>query len=247
MSDVLPEADQAPPAGGLPVEAGSDFPPTEPPAGDGAASAVLVSPDEGEPGAASAAEDQSGPPAAGGPGHRRRRRRRRWLLSWVTVIVIGAAVALGLRLFVVQTFFVPSGSMTPTLQVGDRMLVLKLGYSIQRGAIVVFRQPPGDLSDVNRDDLVKRVIGLPGETIWSVGNTVYIDGRPLAEPWLPKNDPLGPPVPRQKIPKGDYFMMGDNRSDSYDSRDWGPLPRSYIIGRVFLVIWRHGGPAFDVL
>jgi len=161
--------------------------------------------------------------------------------------VVGAAVALGLRLFVVQTFFVPSGSMMPTLQVGDRMLVLKLGYSLQRGAIVVFRQPPGDVSDTSGDDLVKRVIGLPGETIWSVGNTIYVNGRPLAQPWLPKNDPLGPPITRQKIPKGDYFMMGDNRSDSFDSRDWGPLPRSYIIGRVFLVIWRHGGPAFHVL
>ncbi len=174
-------------------------------------------------------------------------RRRRWLLSWLTVIVLGAAVALGLRFFVVQTFFVPSGSMIPTLQPGDRMLVLKVGYSVERGAIVVFRRPPGDLSDPNQDDLVKRVIGLPGETIWSVGNTVYINGQPLAEPWLPKNDPLGPPITRQKIPAGDYFMMGDNRNDSYDSRDWGPLPGSYIIGRVFLVIWRNGKPDFHVI
>ena len=244
MSDVLPEADESPPAVGLPAEAGSAASPTRlPVAGDGGVG--VASADGLEPAASTGEPSSPATEEPGRPGGKRR--RRRWLVSWVTVIVVGAAVALGLRLFVVQTFFVPSGSMMPTLQVKDRMLVLKIGYSVQRGAIVVFRQPPGDVSDTSGDDLVKRVIGLPGETIWSVGNTIYINGRPLAEPWLPKHDPLGPPVTRQKIPKGEYFMMGDNRSDSYDSRDWGPLPRSYIIGRVFLVIWRHGGPAFHVL
>ena len=239
MSDVLPEADETRPAVGPLPEAGSGASSARLPVagGDGVG---VASADGLEP-AASTGEPPSSPATEqpGRPGGKRR--RRRWLVSWLTVIVVGAAVALGLRLFVVQTFFVPSGSMMPTLQVGDRMLVLKLGYSLQRGAIVVFRQPPGDVSDTSGDDLVKRVIGLPGETIWSVGNTIYVNGRPLAQPWLPKNDPLGPPITRQKIPKG------DNRSDSFDSRDWGPLPRSYIIGRVFLVIWRHGGPAFHVL
>jgi signal peptidase I len=176
-----------------------------------------------------------------------RRRERSWqrqLASWAVVIVLAGGVALGLRLAVVQTFFVPSGSMEPTLQIGDRILVQKLGYTIQRGAILVFRQPPRDFGDPHHEDLVKRVIGLPGDTIWSVGNTVYINGKPLSEPYLPKGTLPGPAVVRQTIPAGDYFMMGDNRGDSADSRVWGVLPRSYVVGRVFLVIWRNGRPAF---
>jgi signal peptidase I len=168
------------------------------------------------------------------------------LLSWVLVLIVAAGVAVALRLFVVQTFFVPSSSMVPTLQVGDRMLVLKIGYTIDRGSILVFRQPPLDSSDSGHEDLVKRVIGLPGNTIWSVGNTVYINGKPLSEPWLPKNTVLGPPIRRQTIPAGDYFMMGDNRSDSLDSRDWGVLQHNLIVGEVLVVIWRHGWPVFHI-
>ncbi len=181
--------------------------------------------------------------------HYRRRRKRGWkhqLGSWLAVLVIASGFALGLRTFVVQTFLVPSASMEPTLQPGDRILVLKTGYSIERGSIVVFRQPPRDYSDTNHEDLVKRVIGLPGETISSSATSVYIDGKPIAEPWLAKGTALGPTIwPPVKIPAGDYFMMGDNRSNSWDSRDWGVLPHSYIVGRVFLVIWRHGGPEFE--
>jgi signal peptidase I len=184
------------------------------------------------------------------PGLQRRRhyrhRRRSGLLSLTVVFVIAAVIAIVLRLFVVQTFFVPSGSMIPTLDINDRMLVLKIGYTVRRGDIMVFRQPPNDTGDTNHEDLVKRVIGLPGETIWSEGNTVYIDGKPLAEPWLSAGTYLGQPIQRQTIPAGDYFMMGDNRSDSDDSRDWGPLPGSYMIGRVLVVIWRHGHPVFHI-
>ena len=168
------------------------------------------------------------------------------LLGFVVVFAVAAVLAVVLRLFVVQTFFVPTASMVPTLQVGDRMLVLKVGYSITRGSILVFKQPPNDLSDAHHEDLVKRVIGLPGETIWSIGNTVYINGKPLAEPWLPKGTVLGQAIRRQKIPAGDYFMMGDNRDESEDSRDWGVLPGRLIVGKVLVVIWRHGDPAFHV-
>lgn len=157
-------------------------------------------------------------------------------------------VAVLLRAFVVQTFFVPSGSMIPTLQPGDRILVQKIGYSINEGAIVVFRTPPqyraSDCSGTPENDLVKRVIGLPGETIMSVGNTVYINGKPLPEPYLPKGQSLGAPINEEKIPPGHYFVMGDNRPISCDSRVWGLVPRRDIIGRVFLVIWRHNHPAF---
>jgi signal peptidase I len=126
------------------------------------------------------------------------------------------------------------------------MLVLKLGYTITRGSILVFKQPPNDLSDFQHEDLVKRVIGLPGETISSVGSTVYINGKPLAEPWLPKGTVLGQAIRQQKIPAGDYFMMGDNRDESDDSRDWGVLPGRLIVGKVLVVVWRHGGPVVHV-
>jgi signal peptidase I len=175
-----------------------------------------------------------------------RRRQHHGLVGLAIVLLIAAALAITLRLFVVQTFFVPTGSMLPTLQIYDRILVLKVGYTIHRGDIVVFRQPPKDTTDLDHEDLVKRVIGLPGETISSNGNTVYINGKPLAEPWLPKGTVLGQPIATQTIPQGDYFMMGDNRSESDDSRDWGPLPARLIIGKVLVVIWRHGRPAFHI-
>jgi len=175
-----------------------------------------------------------------------RRRPYHWLLSWVLVIVVAAGVAAGLRLFVVQTFFVPTGSMIPNLLVGDRILVLKVGYTVDRGSILVFRRPPHDTDDPSNEDLVKRVIGLPGETIWSRGNTIYINGKPIAQPWLPKGTLLGEAIRPEKIPAGDFFMMGDNRTVSYDSRDWGFLPRSYVIGKVILIIWQNGAPAFHL-
>jgi signal peptidase I len=162
---------------------------------------------------------------------------------------VAALIALLLRLFVLQSFFVPSCSMWPTLRPGDRMLVLKVGDSLSRGAIVVFTRPSRDISAPPDEDLVKRIIGLPKETIWSRNNTVYINGKPLAQPWLPRQeqDALGAPIRRQRIPAGDYFMLGDNRGDSYDSRYWGPIPGSTIIGRVMLVVWRDGRPALQTV
>lgn len=175
-------------------------------------------------------------------------RRRHHFFSWIVIVVVAVLVAVLLRQFVVQTFFVPSGSMIPTLLPGDRILVQKFGYAVQEGAIVVFKSPPGyrpqDCGGEAENDLVKRVIGLPGETISSRGNDVYIDGKMLPEPYLPKGLQLGEPIKRQTIPAGQYFVMGDNRPVSCDSRVWGLVPRSDIVGRVFLVIWRNGRPDF---
>ena len=140
----------------------------------------------------------------------------------------------------VQTFSMTGGSMIPTLMPGDRIFVQASGYAITEGAVVVFKTPPGyrpaDCGGTAESDLVKRVIGLPGDTIWSgTGanvNTVYVDGQPLSEPYLPKGTGLGAPIPKQTITAGEYFMMGDNRSISCDSRVWGLVPRSDIVGRV---------------
>jgi signal peptidase I len=146
------------------------------------------------------------------------------------------------RTFIFQTFYIPSGSMEPTLQVGDRIIVSKLSYdvhSVHRGDIIVFHAPPKEstvCADPSVKDLVKRVIGLPGETISSQGNTVLINGSPIAQPWFPAT-PLGPPIVTTKIPTGSYFVMGDNRTNSCDSRMWGTLPGSNIIGHVIFRIW----------
>jgi signal peptidase I len=176
---------------------------------------------------------------------KRKRSRKRHIIEWIAVVVFAVLVAAGLRTFVIQAFYVPSGSMLPTLQVGDRIVVIKLGYTIHRGDIVVFRRPPQDSSTTDAD-LVKRVIGLPGETISSRGNTVLINGKPLSEPWLPPLTGIcseqGANIPTTTISAGHYFVMGDCRGDSADSRSWGTLAGSLVVGKVIVIVWRFGHP-----
>jgi signal peptidase I len=176
----------------------------------------------------------------------------RWLREMAIVIVLAVAAFFLLHAFVVQTYFIPSGSMEPTLQIGDRILVNKLSYHLHgvgRGDIVVFARPPAEnCGGATVPDLVKRVIGLPGETISLSGHGyVDINGKRLSEPWLPSAaqgttvpGPRGTPyslVHPYKIPAGEYFMMGDNRGDSCDSRYWGPIPKSLIVGKVDVRVW----------
>jgi len=192
------------------------------------------------------------PTEATGAGARRRKWRR--ALTEVGVMLVAAAtLAFLVRTFVFQPFWIPSASMTPTLGVYDRILVQKAFFSwhdVHEGDIVVFSQPPLDHCPGPPGDLVKRVIALPGQTIYSSGNTIYIDGRPLAEPYLPSYDPLGLQIPgasRQnpyRVPPGEFYVMGDNRADSCDSRFWGPITGSSIVGKVVLTFWHDGHPAF---
>lgn len=131
--------------------------------------------------------------------------------------------------------------MEPTLQVGDRIVVSKLSVelgTIHRGDIVVFKAPPlvaSKCSD-NVPDLVKRVIGLPGDHLYSKGNTIYVDGKAIAQPWT-HVEPLTPAIPHVTVPANHYFMVGDNQPDSCDSRYWGTVPHSSIIGKAFLRLW----------
>jgi len=169
----------------------------------------------------------------------KRRRRWRWVIEWGAVLLVALGVAVAVRAFVVQTFFIPSASMEPTLLVGDRILVDKLSYHLHgvgRGDIVVFGRPPREPATPGVTDLVKRVIGLPGDTISSPDGRVWIDGKPLKEPWLPKGT-VTTGIKPQKIPPNEYFVMGDNRGDSQDSRFFGPISKSLIVGRVFFRIW----------
>ena len=179
--------------------------------------------------------------ASGNVGKQPPTRSRRWILETIGIVVFALVVALLLRTFVFQTFYIPSGSMEPTLQIGDRIIVDKLSYhlhSVDRGDIIVFARPPlEDCAGPPVNDLVKRVIGLPGERISSRGNTVLINGKPLAEPWLPKGEALGQPIPPTVVPPNSYYVLGDNRDGSCDSRYWGPVPRSLIVGKVVLRFW----------
>jgi signal peptidase I len=183
-----------------------------------------------------------------------RGRGYRAVVEWTIILMAVLLCTVLLRTYVVQSFYIPSGSMLPTLQIGDRIIVNKLSYhlhDVHRGDIVVFARPP--LEDQEYADLVKRVIGLPGETISSKNGSVYINGKKLNEPWLPPGPdsftgPLAGDDPHPqfnlpgpvKIPAGEYFVMGDNRTDSEDSRFFGPIPKSLIVGRAVAVIWPLG-------
>jgi len=196
------------------------------------------------------AEPAEEKPAA--PGPRRRRRLRRALVEMGVIIAVAVLLAGLVRTFAFQTFWIPSASMVPTLGVYDRILVQKAFFSwrdVREGEIVVFSHPPLDnCPGPQEGDLVKRVIALPGQTIYSSGNSIYINGRLLAEPYLPRYDPLGPPIASRqhpyRVPPGEFYVLGDNRSDSCDSRFWGPIQGSSIIGKVVLTLWHNGHPDF---
>jgi signal peptidase I len=191
--------------------------------------------------------DQTRPAAT-----RRAARRGRAAAETAALVVVVVLLALAVRAFGYQTFWIPSTSMVPTLQKGDRILVQKAFFNwhdLHQGDIVVFARPPRDNCGGPADtDLVKRIIALPGQTIYSAGHTVYVNGRPLAEPYLPRIDPLGPPIPDAsrlhpfRVPAGDFYVLGDNRQISCDSRFWGPITGSSIVGRVVLLLWRDGHP-----
>jgi signal peptidase I len=209
--------------------------------------AVDEPPAGGPPGVDATPEpsEQPGPPPAPPSSH------GRWLREGVIVVVVAVLVAVLLRAFVVQTFYIPSGSMEPTLQIGDRILVNKLSYhlhGVDRGNIVVFSRPPTESCggpEVN--DLVKRVIGMPGDVLTLSGGYVYVDGKRLDETWLPSTEQgvtsAGPEGSNwnlsrpYRVPANDYFVMGDNRTDSCDSRYWGPIAKSLIVGKVEVRVW----------
>ncbi len=166
-------------------------------------------------------------------------RRKSVLREYAEALIIAVLLALVIRTFVVQAFKIPSGSMLPTLNIGDHILVNKFIYyfaPLKRGDIIVFKFP----QDETRD-FIKRVIGLPGETLEIRGRQVLINGVRLSEPYAVYSDGpfaragdrehLGPLV----IPPGQLFMMGDNRDHSMDSRVWGFLDEHKVKGKAFVV------------
>jgi signal peptidase I len=171
------------------------------------------------------------------------------VIEWIVLIASALVIALLVKSFLFQAFYIPSDSMVPTLKTNDRVIVNKLSYrlhSVHRGDIVVFttpKGPDGKPIDPTIKDLVKRVIGLPGETVSEKNGQILVDGKAINEGYLPSGTvsdctefvqqcfPTGP------LPANRYWVMGDNRAGSRDSRSFGAIKKSEIVGRVFLRIW----------
>jgi len=177
------------------------------------------------------------------------RRRARWraVVEWVVVVAVAITAALLIRLFLFQQYYIDGPSMQSTLMPRDRVLVNKLSYrlhDVNRGDVVVFDRIT---SAEQHDDLIKRVIGLPGETLEIRSCDVYIDGVLLSEPYLDTAmlaapDPVSrcgshADMPATTVPGNMVYVMGDNRVQSFDSRDFGTIDIDKIRGRAFVVIW----------
>lgn len=159
----------------------------------------------------------------------------KWLFKDVAEsILIAVVLAFLIRIFVFQPFYIPSSSMEPTLMPGDRIIVNKFIYRFRepaRGEVMVFKYP----LDPKRD-FIKRVIGLPGDSVEIKDSTLYINGKKVDESYLPENlafNDYGP----VKVDKGAYFVLGDNRNNSEDSRFWGFAPRKNVVGKAILIYW----------
>jgi signal peptidase I len=194
--------------------------------------------------------------------------RKSTIREYAESIVIAVILALFVRTWVVQAFKIPTGSMENNLLIGDHLLVNKFVFGptassierallpvrdVRRGDVVVFKYP-----DEPERDFIKRVIGLPGETLELRAKKMYIDGKPLDEPYVHFLEPASEsqevtsfdvrerygPV---RVPEGQYFVMGDNRDNSQDSRYWGYLPRHYIKGRALMIYWSYESGREDYL
>jgi signal peptidase I len=186
-------------------------------------------------------------------------RKKSVLREYTEAILIAALLALCIRTFVVQAFKIPSGSMEDTLLVGDHILVNKFLYGTKipftdmkflairepkRGDVIVFKYPEDETKD-----FIKRLIGTPGDVVQIVNKKVYINGKPLTEPYTDYKDTEVLPASLQqrdnfgpiKVPPHKYFMMGDNRDRSHDSRFWGFVDESKIVGSALVIYWSWDG------
>ncbi|MDQ3569337.1 MAG: signal peptidase I [Actinomycetota bacterium] len=206
----------------------------------------------------------SGSPGRGGPLLLLR------LVRECLIVIVGAmAIAFLLKVLVAQAFYIPSVSMTPQLLVSDRVLVSKLSYRLhdpRRGDIVVFDCPPDQCPEAedggggvgrlvrsfgqgvgviqpSTQEFIKRVVALPGETVESRHGQVYINGRRLIEPYLAP-DTITSNLAPTMVPPGRLFVLGDNRSNSSDSRVFGPVSRASVVGRAVATVWPAGRAAF---
>ncbi len=165
----------------------------------------------------------------------------------VKTLVTAAILAFGIRTFVAEARYIPSESMQPTLEINDRLIIEKISYRFrtpQRGDVVVFRPTEELKKQGYREAFIKRVIGLPGDTVEVKNDKVFVNGRKLPEKYIyipgdsldyrPRpSKPYGPTT----VPEDQYLVLGDNRNNSLDSRSWGFVPRENLIGRATVRFW----------
>ena len=165
-----------------------------------------------------------------------RKKKGGGIIEYLVILVVSFALVFGfVRPFVVEAFWIPSGSMIPTLEVNDRVLVNKFIYRFtepERGDIIVFRSV-----DDPETDLIKRVVGLPGDRIAVRSGRLIVNGEPQKEPFTNKRFPDRSFFAPTTVPKNHVFVMGDNRANSQDSRVFGPLPKKNIEGEAFVRFW----------
>lgn len=183
---------------------------------------------------------------------KKRDRVKKKVWEYTEAIITALILALIIRAYVVQAFKIPSGSMIPTLLIGDHILVNKFIYGTnipfsdkrilifkkpEKGDIIVFKYPENP-----KRDFIKRVIATEGDVIEGKNKLIYVNGMPLNEPYiqhsdgrvlLDKRDQFGP----EEVPKGKMFVMGDNRDQSYDSRYWGFVDMNEVLGKAFILYW----------
>ncbi len=154
-------------------------------------------------------------------------------------IGLSVVLALGIRHFVAEARYIPSGSMEPTLQINDRLVIEKVSYYLnppEHGDIVVF-WPPDSLTapGQRRDDFIKRIVGMPGDVVEVRDGEVIRNGEVLTEPYIkaPPDYQWGP----EEVPEASYLVLGDNRNSSYDSHSWGFVPADNIIGKAVVRFW----------
>ncbi len=176
--------------------------------------------------------------------------------EWVTVLVVALVIAITVRSLILQQFYISGPSMETTMFQDNRVLVNKLSYrlhDIHRGDVVVFDRVTVDGEVVQHDDLIKRVIGLSGETISIKDCQVFVDGKLLAEPYLNNYDLAQssvddrcrvPMMDETLIPEDHLFVMGDNRPQSFDSRMFGSIEQNLVVGRAFVTIWPFAAARF---
>ncbi|MBE9011376.1 signal peptidase I [Pseudanabaenaceae cyanobacterium LEGE 13415] len=174
------------------------------------------------------------------PNRKTRQKDENPWVEGLKTIALSAVLALGIRHFVAEARYIPSGSMEPTLQVNDRLIIDKISYRFnnpERGDIVVF-SPTAALERQNfHDAFIKRVIGLPGDKVQVRGGRVYINDQPLREDYIGKEKAPQYEWGPQVVPPDSYLVLGDNRNNSYDSHYWGFVPRDKIIGRAIVRFW----------
>ena len=166
------------------------------------------------------------------------RRLARGLAEWATIVVVAVLAAFLIKEYLIQAFYIPSASMERTLEIRDRVLVNKLSYrlhDVHRGDVVVFERPPEE-GEGSAKELIKRVVAVEGETVEGHHGGVYVNGKRLQEPYLADGVTSSDFMP-QRIPPGHVWVMGDNRPNSRDSRYFGSVPESGIVGRAFVRVW----------